>query len=79
MFANSGKLLHATFRIPTGSSSRGYVTVYVCDINQPSLSTYYSALVSVNVFMALSTEFYSINSPDNSPFFHSVLPVLSLP
>ena len=29
--------------------------------------------------MALSTVFYSINSSDNSPFSHSVLPVLSLP
>ena len=28
--------------------------------------------------MALSTVFYSINYPDNSPFSHSVLPVLSL-
>ena len=28
---------------------------------------------------SLSTVFYSINSPDNSPFSHSVLPVLSLP
>ena len=29
--------------------------------------------------MALSTVFHSINSPDNSPFSHSVLPVLFLP
>ena len=29
--------------------------------------------------MALSTVFHSINSPENSPFSHSVLPVLSLP
>ena len=31
------------------------------------------------VFIALSTVFHFINSPDNSPFSHSVLPVLSLP
>ena len=43
------------------------------------LSSFYSVLVSISVFMALSTVFHSINSPDNSPFFHSVLPVLSLP
>ena len=30
-------------------------------------------------FMALSTVFHSINSPDNSPLFHSVLPILVLP
>ena len=29
--------------------------------------------------MAISTVFHSINSSDNSPFSHSVLPVLSLP
>ena len=29
--------------------------------------------------MVLSTVFHSINSPDNSPSSHSVLPVLSLP
>ena len=37
-----------------------------------------SVLVSISVFVALSTLFHSINSPDNSPFSHSVLPVLSL-
>ena len=67
--------------VPTGSPSRGGdVTVYVCDRNQPNLPTpFYSVLVSVSVFMALSTVFHSINSPDNSPFSHSVLPILSLP
>ena len=33
---------------------------------------------SISVFMSLSTAFHSINSPDNSPFSHSILPVLSL-
>ena len=66
--------------VPAGSPSRGGdVTVHVCDINQPSLPTpFYSVLVSISVFMVLSTVFHSINSPDNSPFSHSVLPVLSL-
>ena len=40
---------------------------------------FYSVLVSVSVFMALSTVFHSINFPDNSPLSHSVLPVLLLP
>ena len=49
------------------------------DVNQPSLpSPFYSVLVSVSVFMTLSTVFHSINSPDNSPFSHSVLVVLVL-
>ena len=30
-------------------------------------------------YMTLSTVFHSINSPDNSPLSHSVLPVLFLP
>ena len=51
--------------------------VYVFDINQPSLPTpFYSVLVTVSVFMALSTVFHSINSPDNSQLSHSVLLVL---
>ena len=48
------------------------------DVNQPSLPTFYSVLVSVSVFMALSTVFHSINSHD-SPFSHSVLVVLAMP
>ena len=68
-------------RVPAGSPSRGGdVAACVFDINQPSLPTpFYSVLVSVSVFMALSTVFHSINSPDNSPLSHSVLPVSFLP
>ena len=67
--------------VPEGSPSRGGdVAVYVLDINQPSLSTpFYSVLVSMSVFMALSPVFHSILSPDNSPLSDSVLPVLFLP
>ena len=67
--------------VPAGSPScSGDVTVYVPDINQPSLPTpLYSVLMSVSVFMALSTVFHSINSPNNSLLSHSVLPVLFLP
>ena len=35
--------------------------------------------MSISVFKALSTVFHSINSPDNSPLSHFVLPVLFLP
>ena len=53
---------------------------FTSDKNQPSFSTpFYSVLVSVSVLVALSTVFHSLNSPDNSPFSHSVLPVSSLP
>ena len=53
----------------TGSPSRsGNVTVYVKDINQPTLPTpFYSVLESVPVFVTLSTICHSLNSPDNSP------------
>ena len=67
------------------SSPRAHIHVvgmlrFMSDINQPSLPTsFYSVLVSVYLFMALSVDFHSINSPDNSQFSHSVLPVLSLP
>ena len=39
----------------------------------------YSILVSVSVFMAHSTVFHSLNSPENSLSSHSVLLVLFLP
>ena len=63
--------------VPKGAPSRGGdVAVYVFDTNQSSLPTpFYSALVSVYVFMTLSTVFHSINSPNNFPLSHSVLPV----
>ena len=66
---------------PAGSPSRGGdAAVYGFDINQPSLpAPFYSVLVSISVFMALSTVFHSMNSPDNFPLSHSVLPVLFLP
>ena len=53
---------------------------FMSGVNQPSLPTpLYSVLVSISIFIALSAVFHSINSPDNSPFSDSVLPVLSLP
>ena len=59
--------------VPACSPSRdGDVAVYVLEINQPSLSTpFHSVLVSVSVFMALSTVFHSIK-------FSSQLSVFSL-
>ena len=56
--------------VPAGSPSRrGYVRVYVKDVNELSLpSPLYFVLVSVSVFVALSTVFHSRNSPDNSAF-----------
>ena len=61
-------------------SRGGDVAVDVFDINQLSLPTpFYSVLVSISVFMALSAVFHSMNSPDNSPLSDSVLPVLYLP
>ena len=66
--------------VPAGSPSLGGdVVIYVKDINHPSLPTpLYSVLVSISIFADLSTVFHSIHSSDNSPFPHSVLPVLSL-
>ena len=58
-----------------GLPSRGEdVAVNVFGINPPSVPTPFSSvLVSVSVFMALSTVFHSINFPDNSPISHPVL------
>ena len=53
---------------------------FMSDINPPSLpNPLYSVIVSVSVFMFLSTVFHFINSSDNSPLSRSVLPVLFLP
>ena len=66
---------------PRGPPSRGGdVVVHAFDENQPSLPTpFYSVLVSISVFTAFSTVFHSMNSPDNSPLSHSVLPAIFLP
>ena len=55
--------------------------LFMSDINQPSLPTlfFYSSLVSISVFMALSTVYHSINSPDSSQLSCSILTVLYLP
>ena len=67
--------------VPAGSPSRGGdVVVYLKDIKQPSLPTPFdSVLVSISVFLTLSTVFHSMHSPDNAPLSHSVRPVLNLP
>ena len=67
-----------TEHVPTGlPSCGGDVAIHVFDINQPSLPIpFHSVLVSISVFIALSTVFLSINSPDNPPLSHSVLPAL---
>ena len=61
----------STEYVPTSSPSRcGDVTVDVYDMNQPSLPTpFYSVLVSISVFMALSTVFHFVNCPYNSLCF----------
>ena len=73
--------MNGTIAVSMGSPSRdGDVTVHVVDMNQLSLLTpFFSVLVSVSVFMAFSTVFLSINSPDNSPLSRSSLPVIYLP
>ena len=59
----------STLCVPAGSLSHGGdVTVYVLDINLASLPTPF-ILVSISVFMALSTVFDSINSPDKLSVF----------
>ena len=72
-FPLSSLSLSSSQRVPAGSPSRGGdVAVYVFDIKELSLPTpFCSVPVSISVFMALSTVFHSINSPDKSLFFPS--------
>ena len=73
--------VYCPFVVPAGSPSHGGdVAVYGSDINQPSLPIpFYTVLVSVSVFIVLSTVFHFTKSPDNSPLSHSVLKALFLP
>ena len=68
-------------RVPAGShSGSGDDVVFVLDVNHPSLPThFYFVVVSIPVFVALSTVFHSINPPHNSLLSHSVLPVFFSP
>ena len=89
----TGKMVHTSLsthdwtykNIPRKRSPRAQLHVvgmlrFMSVTNQPSLPIPFdSLLVSISVFMALSTVFNSINSPDKSPFSHSVFPVLFLP
>ena len=60
--------------VPVGSPSRGGdVAAYVFNISQPACPLLFI------LFMALSTVFHLINSPNNSWLSHSVLLVLFLP
>ena len=70
-------LLGLYLLVLAGSPSRGGdVRFMQFDINQPDSPTpFYSVLVSVSVFVALSAVFHSVNSADNSPLSRSVLPV----
>ena len=56
--------------VPAGSPSRGGdVAADVVDVNQPSLPTpFYSVLVSLSVFMALSTAFIPLILPTTLRF-----------
>ena len=66
--------------VPAGSPSRaGDIMVYVLHKPTELATAFYSVLVSLSVFMVLSTVFHSVNSPDNLLLSHSVLPVLFLP
>ena len=60
--------------VPADSPSRGgNVAVYVSDTNRSSLlAPFYSAPVSIFLFMALSTVFHSKNSPKMSQKFFSL-------
>ena len=53
----------------------------LCQRHKPTelAHPFHSVLVSVYVFMTLSTVFHFMHSPDHSPLSHSVFPVLILP
>ena len=73
-------------QVPEGSGEQGKIQETGCEIIYGAPTTHAVKgymmmtimMLSNSVFMAFSTVFHSINSPDNSPLPHSVLPVLFL-
>ena len=73
-------------QVPEGSGEQGKMQETGCEIIYGAPTTLAVKgymmmtimMLSNSVFMAFSTVFHSINSPDNSPLPHSVLPVLFL-
>ena len=61
-------------KVPMGPPSGGGDVAVKCQRHKPTELAhsffFYSVLVSISVFMALSTVFHSLNSPDNSPLSH---------
>ena len=79
-------LYHMTPWLSSHPSPRGLTFSWwecygLCVRHKPTelAHSFYPALVFISVFITLSTVFRFINSPDNSPFSHSALLVLSLP
>ena len=85
-------LLFFVFFVSAEKLKKKTLAIFPCrrDLMQPkhsvvikdivnTISSFYSVIVSVSFFMALSTVFHSVNSPDNSPLSHSVLLVSFLP
>ena len=72
------KLLIPTTTCPSKLTFTCWGCCSLCpDINQPSLpAPFYFVLVSISVFVALSTVFHSKFLLNNSPLFYPVLPVL---
>ena len=71
-YANTLPSICINSYVPMGSPSRGGDVAGLC------LFFFLFCSCVSSVFMALSTVFHSINSPNNSPLSHSVLPVLLL-
>ena len=75
-------ICHSSATRPHGLTFAWWGCCGLCFWNKPTELAHCffgSVFVSISVFMALSTVFHSINSPDNSPLSHSVLPVLFPP
>ena len=80
-YADAPTSHHALSCVPADSPSRGgdaAVYVFITETNRACSLLFYSILVFISVFTALSTVIHSIHFPDNSPLSRSVLLVLFL-
>ena len=67
------------FDVSSVSPPRGRdIKMYTLWYKLTELVHSFHSLLAISVFTAISTTFSSINAPNSSPFFHSVLPVLFL-
>ena len=75
VFTKVGTIKFSCICSPCGLTFRWWGCYCLCQRHKPTNLAHsfsYAVLVSISVFLALSTVFHFMNSPDNFPFSHSI-------